>query len=131
MILSTKNTSRKNSTVIIDGVTVEFNEKSQTEVEQEVADQLMAADESLFIPGKEKEVKVPVVPPANKTDENDLDESLSDDTGNAGSSDPLAELKAMTKKDLQKLAADASLPVAEWEKLGQGKLVDYIASKLK
>lgn len=121
---------------------VEFNTEGVAEVTQEVAEKILATDDSLSI-FDGTETKEEVVEDSKTAEEEivthtvtqeDLDNNpeLAENGVEVGEEIELGDqvdLSSMTVKELQAIAKEAGLPNAEWATLKKDQLITYLDSK--
>lgn len=101
--ISTSLKHRSNKSVIIEGKNVKFDEKCVAEVDENIYEDLIDADESL---------------------------KLLDSKKTESDNDYKKELTAMSKASLVELAKTSELPEEEYKDLNKEKLVEYLFGKL-
>lgn len=128
---------------------VEISNEGVIEVEQEIADQIIAADcgwslldsdsttTTTVAQSTTTTTEAPIKPQTEgddlgKTQDSDIGGTEEDDLSNSASAEPSAERQALeqhTKADLQKMVKD--FPRSEWGTLTKDGLIDYILKKTK
>ena len=142
VILKTEITGRFNSSRIIMGQTVSFDGEGFTEVEQELAEQLLGGEETYGLQLHEGEITVKKVGKGVDSEElselttklevaeNTIKELEKEIVALKEASEIRNLLKGKTKEELQELCKESEYPVAEWSEIKKiGDLREYMVSQ--